>query len=282
MKSLDGLIRDEMTKSIKNNPSRKRAGNTNPRREGLRLSSVTTAIHLLKTFTLDEQELGISQIAQRLGIAKSTVHRLTSSLLEEGLLYQNPENKRYSLGIGLFTLGSMVRAKLDISSKARPYLNELREKIGENARLAMLDAENVVFLYDLESFQTMHLRSSIGLIKPAFCTAEGLCLLANLNEAELSNVLSFPREMRTSRTIINEKKIRARLVKVRRLGYAIEDEESEEGTRCLAAPIFQEDGRVEAAIGIAGPRLRLKKSDLAKIAPQVMVAAGEISRKLGY
>jgi len=267
---------------VNNAPAAKTVKNTNPRRKGPRLSSVTTAIHLLKTFSNDETELGISQIAQRLGIAKSTGHRLASTLLDEGLLYQNPENGKYSLGIALFTLGAMVRAKLDISVEAKPHLNELREKTKENVRLASLDKQNIVFLHDFESPHVVNLRSSTGLTKPAFCTAEGLCFLAHMDEPALSALLAHRRVVRTSRTVIDEAEIRERLAAVRRQGYAIEDEECEDGTRCIAAPIFQNEGRVLAAVGVAGPRLRLKKSNFAKIVPLVVSTAGTISKKLGY
>ena len=87
--------------------------NRNPRRNSSRLSSVTTAIHLMKTFTAEDQELGISELAKRLNVAKSTVHRLAGALLDEGLLQQSPETGRYSLGVELFSLGSMVR-RMDI------------------------------------------------------------------------------------------------------------------------------------------------------------------------
>ena len=89
--------------------------NRNPRRNSSRLSSVTTAIHLLKTFTEEDQALGISELAKRLKVAKSTVHRLAGALLDEGLLQQETETGRYGLGVGLFGLGSLVRSRLDVT-----------------------------------------------------------------------------------------------------------------------------------------------------------------------
>jgi DNA-binding IclR family transcriptional regulator len=95
--------------------------NRNPRRDSQRLSSVTTAIHLLKTFSEEEAEMGISELAKRLGIAKSTVHRLASALLDEGLLEQSADTGRYRLGIGLFSLGSQVRTRLDVATEAKSH-----------------------------------------------------------------------------------------------------------------------------------------------------------------
>lgn len=256
--------------------------NRNPRRDSSRLSSVTTAIHLLKTFTQEDDELGISELAKRLGVAKSTVHRLAGTLLEEGLLQQNPENGRYRLGVGLFTLGSLVRARLDVTSESKHLLNELREQTQENVRLAVLERQSVVFLHDFESPQTLRLRSGTGQLRPAFCTAEGLCLVSGLREPELTKFMTYSRTARTPKTIVEESELRARVKSVKRKGYAIEDEECDEGTRCIAAPIWNGDGRIVAAVGIAGPRVRIRKNLFPKLAPVVIEAGLRISERLGF
>lgn len=262
-------------------PGRKET-NRNPRRDSARLSSVTTAIHLLKTFSAEDEDLGISELAKRLGVAKSTVHRLASALLDEGLLQQNPETGRYCLGIGLFTLGSLVRARLDVTSESRQILNELREKTGENVRLAVLERQSAVLLHDLESPQTLRLRSATGQLRPAYCTAEGLCLLSGLREPELKKFLLAPRAQRRPSTPVDEEELRTHIRKVKRQGYAIEDEICDEGTRGLAAPIYNGEGRIVAAIGVAGPRLRIRKSQFPKLAQMVVTAAEQISQRLGY
>lgn len=254
----------------------------NARRDTPRLSSVTTAIHLLKVFTEDDQELGISELAKRLEVAKSTVHRLASALLDEGLLQQNPENGRYCLGVGLFSLGSLVRARLDVTSESKHVLNELRGRTSENVRLAVLERQSVIFLHDFESPQTLRLRSGTGQMRPAYCTAEGLCLLAGLREPQLDSFLEHPRAPRTARSVTDEADLRTRIKSVKRQGYAIEDEECDEGTRAIAAPIYHGDGRIVAAVGIAGPRVRIRKAEMTKLAPMAIAAAEEISERLGY
>ena len=250
--------------------------------DGPRLSSVATAIRLLRAFDGNDVEIGVSDLAKRLGIAKSTAHRLTSTLVSEGLLGQSAQTGRYRLGIGLFTLGSMVRLQFDLWSGARSLLTDLRKATGENVRLALRDAENIVFLHDFESPQMVRLRSSTGQIKPAFCTAEGQCLIAHIGESELASLLAIPRQQRTPQTLIDETAIRDRLEMVRQNGYAVEDEESEEGTRCIAAPVRQADGGIVASIGLAGPRLRMKKRLFPSLIPQVTSVANQISRQMGY
>jgi IclR family KDG regulon transcriptional repressor len=256
--------------------------NRNPRRGSTRLSSVTTAIHLLKTFTIEDPELGISDLAKRLGVAKSTVHRLASALLDEGLLQQNAETGRYTIGIGLFTLGSLVRARLDVTSESRSILNELREKSGENVRLAVLERQSAVLLHDLESPQTLRLRSATGQLRPAYCSAEGLCLLSGLREPELKKFMEAPRAPRRPNTPVDEEELRNHIRKVKRQGYAIEDEICDEGTRAIAAPIYNADGRIVAAVGVAGPRIRIRKNQFSKLAQTVVAAAEQVSERLGY
>ncbi len=256
--------------------------NRNPRRNSSRLSSVTTAIHLLKTFTEEDESLGISELAKRLNVAKSTVHRLAGALLDEGLLQQNPENGRYGLGVGLFSLGSLVRSRLDVTIESKNVLNELREKTQENVRLAVLDRNSVVFLHDFESPQTLRLRSATGQLRPAFCTAEGMCMIAALRAPKLEEFLKFPRVARTSRTVVEEDEFLQKIRRVKRRGYAFEDEECDEGTRCVAAPIYNAEARLVAAVGVAGPRVRIKKSLVPKLAPVVIEAADEISQRMGY
>jgi len=263
-------------------PKARKEINRNPRRDSARLSSVTTAIHLLKTFTEEDNELGISELAKRLGVAKSTVHRLAGTLLDEGLVQQNPENGRYTLGVGLFSLGSLVRARLDVTSESKHILHELREQTQENVRLAVLERQSVVFLHDFESPQTLRLRSSTGQLRPAFCTAEGLCLLSGLREPELSEFMALPRPARTAKSVTDEDAMRLRIRRTKRIGYAVEDEECDEGTRCIAAPIHNGDGRIVAAVGIAGPRIRIRKREFTKMAPLATECAHSISERLGY
>ena len=247
-----------------------------------RLSSVTTAIRLMKQFTADRNEMGISELAARLGTAKSTTHRLATALLLEGLLEQNPDNDRYRLGVGLFSLGALARARINVAAEAKPFLSALRDSTGENARLAVLDRRQIVFMHDIASPKSLGLQSCTGQYRPAHCTAEGLCLLANLPQGLQDDTLAAPLHPYTQKTVTDANEFRTRLERVRRAGYAIEDEEFEEGTRCIAAPVFQTDGVVAAAIGVAGPRMRIRKSEFASTASVVREAARRLSHRLGH
>ena len=247
-----------------------------------RLSSVTTAIHLMKAFSEHDAELGISALSKRLGVSKSTVHRLATTLKAEGLLEQNPETEHYRLGIALFTLGALVRRRMDISSEAKPLLLELRRLTNENVHLAILDNGQAVYIHDLVSTQAVRLRPHLGLSKPACCSAEGLAILAFKDDATIDQVLAGDLPQRTPRTIADPVQIRQRLRRIAAQGYAIEDEESEIGMRCLAAPVRSADGDVVAAVGVAGPSQRLSRTAIASFAPRVISTADMISQRLGY
>ena len=247
-----------------------------------RLSSVTSALLVLKVFSEDEAEIGISSLAKRLGLAKSTVHRLAVTLASEGFLEQNPENGRYRLGLSLFALGALVRRRMDVSNQARPLLGVLRDKTQEAVHLAILAQTSIMYLYNLESAQAIGIRSYIGARKPAYCTCEGRVLLAFAPPEAVAAVIKEGLVARTPKTITDPKALQRALEEVRQAGHAIDDEESEVGMRGIAAPIRDISGKVIAAVSLAGPIQRLTKKELRGFAPQVMATADAISARLGY
>ncbi len=253
-----------------------------PRRPPKRLSSVGTAMALLKCFSAEEHELGVTDIARKLGVAKSTVHRLARTLIADGMLEQNPENEKYRLGIALFGLGALVRRRMNLSSEARQDLFALRQATHETVQLAILDGADIMFVYNLESTQAIRVNSDIGVRKPAFCTASGRAILAFQSPEIVDIALAIELPRRTPKTETEPTRVRKALAEVRQRGYAIEDEESEAGMRAVAAPVRGAGGAVVGSVAVAGPVQRLTKDALARIAPQVIATAEAISVRLGY
>jgi len=247
-----------------------------------RLSSVAAAVRVLKCFSEVEPEIGISSLAKRLSLAKSTVHRLAVTLTSEGLLEQSPETGRYRLGINLFVMGALVRRRLDVSNMAQPFLNVLREQTGETIHLAVMNETNVLYLYNLESRQAIRMKSYIGTIKPAFCTCEGRAIVAFGDPELMNKVLSAPLVARTPGTQTDPAQLMKMLTEIRNHGYAIDDEESEQGMRGISAPLRDITGQVVAAIGIGGPSQRLTLKKLRGLAPVLLSTAEAISTQLGY
>jgi IclR family KDG regulon transcriptional repressor len=247
-----------------------------------RLSSVATAIRLLKAFSGDEAEIGVSALSQRLGIAKSTVHRLAVTLVSEGLLEQNPENEKYRLGVGLFGLGALVRQRMNLSSEARPFLFSLREQTNETVLLAILSQTEIMYIYNLESRQAIRMRSDVGVRQPAYCTALGRAIMAYQPATVVDDILDQPLLQRTPKTVTEPARLRKILEQVQRQGYAIDDEESEAGMRCVAAPVRDASGRVVGALGVAGPVQRLSLKALSALVGPLSETAEAISVRLGY
>ena len=247
-----------------------------------RLSSVAMAVKLLKTFSEGEVEIGVTSLAKRLGVAKSTVYRLASTLVSEGMLEQNRDNEKYRLGIALFGLGALVRQRMNVSTEARQVMFDLREATGETVHLAILDGSQIMYVLNLESNHAIRMRADLGSRKPAFCTSEGRAILAFQTPEIVDRAFAQGFQPRTLKTITQPQKIRDALEQVRRDGYAREDEQCELGMRSIAAPIRNDTGRVVAAVGVAGPLQRITEDLLASYAPQVMNAASIISARLGY
>lgn len=247
-----------------------------------RLSSVANAMLLLKVFSDEEYEIGLSQLTKQLNLAKSTVHRLASTLIGASMLEQNSETGKYRLGMALFEMGTLVRRKMDFSTEARPFLTMLRDATGESVHLAILEHASIIYINYLASRQVIRMSTELGMRKPAYCTGEGKALMAFQPAESIEQIIRGGLPQRTIKTITDPAVLRKALAAIRTRGYAIDDEESELGMRCIAAPVRDSTGRVIAATGVGGPTQRLTKKKLLAYAPDVIGAADAISQRLGY
>jgi IclR family KDG regulon transcriptional repressor len=246
-----------------------------------RLSSVANALRLLKEFSGEEYEIGISSLGKRLVLPKSSVHRLATTLVEAGMLEQNAETGKYRLGLLVFELGSLVRRRLDFSTEAKPHLMMLREKTGESVHLAILDHATIIYINYFESRQAIRMSTDVGLRRPAHCTAEGKILLAHQPQEVIEDIIAAGLRQFTPNTITDPAAFRKELTAVRARGYAIDDEECDPGMRCIAAPVRNHNGEVIAAASVAGPAQRLTKKALLSLVEDVTTVADTISRRLG-
>lgn len=246
------------------------------------LSSVRNAARLLKQFSAREREFGVSELARRLDLGKSTVHRLLITLATEHLVEQDAITGRYRLGIGMYDLGAAVAVHLDLHEAVVPPMEQLRAATGETVHVAVLDGHEVVYVERLDSPQGLRLFLEIGRRNAAHTTATGKCLLAFLPDVELAALLSgWKLEAQTPHTITDKTRLRRELAEVRRRGYAQNLNESEVGLLSVAAPIRAPGGDIAAAISAAGPMARLEPAMGATI-QAVLRAAALASRRLGY
>ena len=257
-------------------------GQRKPKPRRMRLSSVANSIRLTKAFSESEYEMGISALASRLGLAKSTVHRLATTLVEYDILEQNRETGKYRLGLALFELGTLVRRKMDTASESRAQMYSLAETTGETVQLAVFDHMSVLYIRILESRQAVRMSTIAGSRAPAHCTSVGKVLLAHQPAEVVKQVTEQGLKRFTANTITDPAVLAEELTAIRAKGYAIDDEEIEVGLRCVAAPIRNHTGRVIAAISVAAPVQRMTKKNVQTTAPTVVAAADAISRRLGY
>jgi DNA-binding IclR family transcriptional regulator len=243
---------------------------------------VRNAARLLKEFSTQDRELGVSELARRLRLGKSTVHRLVTTLAAEHLLEQAPESGRYRLGLAVYDLGAALSTHFDLHEAVMPPLVELRNRTGETVQVAVLDGREVVYVERLDSPNTLRLFLEVGRRNWAHSTGTGKVLLAHLPEAELNRLLDgWVLEARTPHTILDPRRLYKELREVRRLGYAHNLNESEVGVLSAAAPIRDRSGRVVAAMSVAGPGQRMEPH-LQVVTYAVMEAAAAASRRLGW
>ena len=247
-----------------------------------RLSSVANSIRLLTSFSGEEDELGITTLATRLRLAKSTVHRLASTLASAGFLEQNAETGKYRLGVALFELGALVRRRMDVANEARPKLRELLEKTGETVQLGIVDHYSVLYVYEMESRHAIRMAAAVGGRAPLHCTAVGKVLLAFQPADYVKQVIERGLSAQTPKTLIRREAVLAMLEEVRQRAHAIDDEESENGLRAIAAPVRNHAGAVIAALGVAAPVQRMSKKTMQACVPDVIETASAVSARLGY
>lgn len=247
------------------------------------LSSVRNSARLLKAFLSREESIGVSELARRLDLGKSTVHRLLTTLVSEGLIEQDQRTGGYRLGLVVFELGEAVRIHMDLHAASGPVLASLREQTGESSQVGILDGADVVYVERLESSQSLRLFTATGRRVPAYCTSSGKVLLAGLPDGERHAVVErMPLTALTPHTIVSGEDLVAELDRVRRRGWAEAVNEREMGVASVAAPIRDSRGRVVAAMSIGAPILRLGAARRRELAAIVMEAGEAVSRRLGY
>jgi IclR family transcriptional regulator, KDG regulon repressor len=253
------------------------------RRQHSTLSSVRNAARLLKEFSHGSREIGVTELSRRLGIGKSTAHRLLNTLADEGLLERDPDSGAYRLGLAMYELGASVSTHADLHEACAPILDQLRNATRETVQVGVLDGHEVVYVERRESPQTLRLFGRVGFRNDAHCTSTGKLLLAYLPPDRLDAALrDWPLPIKTPFTIHDEAVLRAQLEVIRSRGWAENVNEAEVGVASIAAPIRNGVGEVVAAVSVAGPVQRLNGDSLKRFARPCMEAGLAISRRLGH
>jgi IclR family KDG regulon transcriptional repressor len=204
-------------------------------------------------------------------------------LEQHRLVDKNPDTGRYRLGLKLFEFGSKVIGAIDLRRQARPYLDRLQRELGETVFFCLLDDGQVLYLEKIESQQSVRTACDVGSRAPSYCTAVGKAMLAELTDAEVSEIVRRSGlKAFTPNTITTGTALKTELRAVRARGYAIDNEEKEPGLRCVSAPVRNDSGKLLAALSVSGPAFRVTRERVPEIAKAVMQAAAELSHELGY
>ena len=242
---------------------------------------------IFDTLSQYSQGLSLGDLSEKIKFPKGTTHRLLSSLAYFDYVRQESLTKNYFLGFKLVDLGNLMLDQLDLRNVARPNLIYLAEKIQETVHLVVRDTDEALYIDKVDLYPRragLQMVSRLGARIPMHCCSVGKVLLANLPEEEFENIIrarGLPK--RTQNTIASRNQLRKHLAMVKARGYAVDNEENEEGVRCVAAPKKNEKGRVIAAMSISGPTARISLEQIhSSLKDEVRKTALNISKQLGF
>jgi IclR family KDG regulon transcriptional repressor len=244
--------------------------------------AVERALQIMVCFDEEHQELTLSEISHLVDLHKATTHRIVTTLVNFGFLERADDGQRYRLGLRLAGLGFNVIRRMDLRREALPYMNQIVMKWEEACDLSIYDNEHVFYIEVLRGNYALSIAAAVGQRLPAYCTASGKLFLAHLPESETEKIVAHPLKSYTRNTITSPSVLRAHFEKIRQRGYSTDDEEFEVGIRAIAAPIFNQEGKIVAALGMPSPSSRMTLDRTEIIARALMDATRAISHRMGW
>ena len=246
------------------------------------ITSLQRGLRLLDLFASADRGLTASQVAKLSGLPVSTVHRFLVNLESAGFLNCSGTGS-YHLGVACFSIGQAALGQLDIRRLSLPYLRELNQNTRETIHLTVRHGLTAVYVEKLDSPEPLRIYSRIGAAVPLHCTGVGKVLLAYMAAEELAAILPQLEFRRlTTNSIGSLQELQTQLQKVRKNGYACDLEEYEPHIRCIAVPIWDHSGAVNASVSITGPAVRMSVTRLRQLVPLIQDASKRISKQLGY
>jgi IclR family acetate operon transcriptional repressor len=241
------------------------------------VKSVGRAGEILRLFLDGQRGVAVTEVAESLDVSNSTAHRLLRSLCETGLLEQNASTRRYELSLLMHELGRVATLHSDLHGAAHAAIERLHRATGEGCHLAVADLPSVHIVDHLDSDLTRRFIRRMRWRAPANCTSTGKVLLALAPAAAREDVLRGRLARLTTRSLTDAQRLRAELEDIGERGYASSRDETQLGVTSVAAPVVGADGRVVAAIGLAGPSTRMRRLSLDRALDQVRACAAEVS-----
>jgi IclR family transcriptional regulator, acetate operon repressor len=243
--------------------------------------SASRALAVLRCFETAPGDLGVTEIAARTGLTVSTAHRLTRALVEAGMLLHDPRTERYQLGPVLVVLGRRAAEQLGYE-RALPTLEALASETDESVNLGIRAGSQVLVVLDVASPQPLRFQQVLGTRVPLHTSAMGKCLLAFGPDASARTLDRLALDAVTDKTITSKEALVAELETTRDRGWALNDEERNQGVRALAAPVLGPDRVAVAAVAVQGPKLRLTDDRLTELTSHVVEAAHRLAPLLPF
>ncbi|MBC7246300.1 MAG: IclR family transcriptional regulator [Actinobacteria bacterium] len=247
-------------------------------------NSIEKALEILLAFTPYNQEMGTGEIGDKLGLHKATASRILNTLEQKGFLQRNPETRKFSLGPAAADVGRAYSNGLsaNLVHLAKPYLDALRNRLGETVVLEILTGAGTVMAYVAEGPQRVRIAGTVGDRLPVHAAAGSKAVLAFSPPELVDKFLAGDMPRLTPNTITDPALFRKELAQVRRRGYALDREEIDVGINAVGAPVFDHCGEAIAAVVVAGPAQRITGKGDSQVVVRVKKTAEEISRRLGH
>ncbi len=245
--------------------------------------SLDRALAIFEHLSASKNGMTLQELVQSTGLPRSSIHCLLLTLQRHGYVHRNGRTSRYMFGLKIFSLANAALSGVKLREQAAPFLVPVVRKTGLTTHLAIREQHEIVLISKYENPGTFRLATWLGKRMEAHCTGLGKAMIAHMPEAELEQMIrsrGLPRHNES--TIVSVTRLKAELARIRKQGFALDDEEDEVGLRCIGAPVFDDTGRAVAAVSIAGTVLQITPQNLKDLAAPVMEAAASISRVLGY
>ena len=246
----------------------------------VKVKSLQKALEILNCF-INKSRLGVTEISEMLDLNKSNVHNILSTFKSMNYLEKDEESGKYSLGIGVFELCQSAGDRFSIRNIVMPFMLEIADTTGEMVFLAVPLEDDVIYLeaiFPVESFNLM--RVILGERERKICTGIGKEMMAYLPDGIREEYITRDLPAYTEYTITDKDKLREELQKTKLRGYAVDNMEHEFGVKCVAMPIFNRRGNIEAAISVSGPSLRFSTERIEEIAAVMNTYAKKIQESL--
>lgn len=246
------------------------------------IHSITKALDILGLYSAQKPRLSLTEISQSLAIPKSTAHHILATLLSYGYI-ERVENDEYALGTRIITLTQNARVNIEIRDRAAPLLRQLADSSKESTYLTVRENGHVLYIYALESPRRLLARTAVGERVPMYCTSVGKAILSCLKQEEVEDIIARS-ELHpfTENTLTSLESLLEDLRLTQERGYALDHAEHESNVYCIGAPIFGGDTNVVGACSVSGIDPEIIGSRLEELSNQVVLAAQEISRRMGY